>query len=135
VDEVYREYYRLLRSAAKTGLFDIIAHMDLVKKFGYRPKSDLGPVIDETAAVFKAAGLAVEINTSGLRKPVAEVYPSADILRILSKNGVPITFGSDAHDPKDVGRDFDVAADMAREAGFREYVTYSRRKIGKRIPL
>ena len=63
-------------------------HPDLVKKFGYRPKTDLGSVIAETAVVFKMAGVSVEINTSGLRKTVAEMYPSLDILKILKQKEV-----------------------------------------------
>ncbi len=135
VDQVYRAYYRLLRASAETELFDIIAHVDLVKKFGYRPSADLTADLKETARVFKEHGLAIEINTAGLRKEVKEIYPSLDILKVYVSEGVPITFGSDAHLPSDVGADFDKARDLALAAGCKEYVLFKDRLIEKTVAL
>lgn len=135
IDEIYRQYYKLLRLSAQTKLFDIMGHVDLVKKFGHRPKSDMTTEIMVTAEVFKSAGVAVEINTAGLRKPVHEMYPSLEALRIYCQQGVPLTFGSDAHDPKDVGAAFDQAAQLALAAGYTEYVTFKQRKIERKIRL
>ncbi len=135
VDVVYREYYRLLRESARSGLFDIMGHVDLVKKFGHRAEADLTSEIRETAEIFRSCGVAVEINTAGLRKPVGEIYPALGPLRIYREAGVPLTFGSDAHRPEDVGRDFDRALDLAREAGYKEYVTFRRRRIERIIRL
>jgi len=70
-----------------------------------------------------------------LRKPVKEIYPSLDVLKIYCKAGVPLTFGSDSHDPKDVGADFLKALDLAKAAGYREYLVFSRRKIERKIKL
>lgn len=131
IDTVYRDYYKLLRQSASSKLFDIMGHVDLVKKFGHRPLTDLTREVEETAAVFKKSGVVVEINTSGLRKPVKEIYPSLDLLKIYRKAGVPITFSSDSHDPGDVGRDYDKAAALAKEAGYKEYVSFKKRKIEK----
>lgn len=122
VDQVYREYLRLVGDAAETGLFDIIGHLDLVKKFGHRARSDLRSEWQALAERLAAAGVAVELNTAGLRKPVGELYPSPAVLEILHGCGVPLTFGSDAHCPEDVGRDFDLAVTAARNAGYRSYV-------------
>lgn len=129
INRVYRDYYKLLRQSAQSGLYDIMGHVDLVKKFGHRPTEDITGEVEKTAAVFKKAGVAVEVNTSGLRKPVGEIYPSLSVLQIYQKAGVPITFSSDSHDPKDVGRDYDKAAALAREAGYKEYLVFKKRKI------
>lgn len=129
VDRVYRDYYKLLRQSAASGLFDIMGHVDLVKKFGYRATEDLTSEIEETAKVFKKSGVTIEINTSGLRKPAQEIYPSLSVLKIYNQFNVPITFSSDAHDPQDVGRDYDKAKDLALAAGYREYHVFKKRKI------
>lgn len=129
VDLVYKEYFEILRKSARTSLFDIIGHCDLVKKFGNRPTGELSGDLDDTAKVFKECGVAVEINTSGLRKPVNEIYPSSEILKVYKKYDIPIVFGSDAHTPGDVGRDFDKAISLARLAGYEEFVTFENRKM------
>jgi histidinol-phosphatase (PHP family) len=129
VDTVYRDYYKLLRLSAQSGLYDIMGHVDLVKKFGHRPAGDMTAEVEKTAKVFKETGVTVEINTSGLRKPVGEIYPSLSVLKIYQKAGVPITFSSDSHDPKDVGRDYDKAAALAIEAGYTEYRVFKKRKV------
>lgn len=128
VDLVYKEYFELLRKSARTGLFDIIGHSDLVKKFGHRPSTGLSKGLNDTAQVFKEYDVAVEINTSGLRKPVKEIYPSLEILSMYQEYDVPIVFGSDAHAPGDVGRDFDKAISLAIQAGYKEFVTFGNRK-------
>jgi histidinol-phosphatase (PHP family) len=127
VDLVYKEYFELLRRSARTLLFDIIGHCDLVKKFGNRPSHELLGDLEETAKVFKECGVAVEINTSGLRKPVHEIYPSYEMLKVYKSFDIPIVFGSDAHTPDDVGRDFDKATTLAADAGYDEYVTFENR--------
>jgi histidinol-phosphatase (PHP family) len=135
INRVYRDYYELLRGCARSGLYDIMAHVDLVKKFGHRPSEDMSDEIRKTAKVFKETRVAIEINTSGLRKPVGEMYPSPDALRIYHEEGVPLTFGSDAHDPKDVGTDFDKAVALARTSGYSEYVLFKERKIERKIKI
>lgn len=129
IDTVYRDYYKLLRGSAACGLFDIMGHVDLVKKFGHRPTGNLETEVEETARTFKKAGVTVEINSSGLRKPVKEIYPSLDVLKVYRRHDVPITFSSDSHDPNDVGRDYDKAADLARAAGYTEYRVFKGRKV------
>lgn len=135
VNQVYRDYYELLRQSAKSQLFDIMAHVDLVKKFGHRPTEDMTDEVRHTAEVFKECGVAAEINTSGIRKTVGEIYPAFECMKIYAEVGVPLTFGSDAHDPQDVGKDFDQAIDMARQAGYGEYVLFKDRKIEKVVQI
>jgi histidinol-phosphatase (PHP family) len=135
VNEVYLKYYALLRQSAQTGFFQIIGHCDLPKKFGARPTIDLTDEIKATAKVFKDTGVAIEINTAGLRKPVGEMYPSRQCLKIYCEAGVPLTFGSDAHDPQEVGKDFEKAVEMAKFVGYKEYLIFKDRKIEQKIKL
>lgn len=135
VNQVYRDYFELLRQSAQSGLFDIMSHVDLVKKFGHRPTEDMSEEVRATAQVFKESNVAIEINTSGLRKPIGEIYPCLDHLKLYHEAGLNLTFGSDAHDPRDVGKDFDRGIDLARAAGFVEYVLFKDRKIEKSIKL
>jgi histidinol-phosphatase (PHP family) len=117
VNEVYEQYYDHIVRSAGSKLFDIIGHCDLVKKFGHRPSKNIEEVLREAFKVVKAADMAVEINTSGLRKPVKEVYPSEQILKILREYQIPLALGSDAHAPTDVGKDFDVARQLIHTYG------------------
>ncbi len=135
IEQVYRDYYALLRQSARSGLFNIIGHPDLVKKFGHRPEGDLADEVCRTAEVFRETGVAIEINTAGLRKPIGEIYPSLEQLTIYRRAGVPICFGSDAHAPQQVGQDFDQALRLARQAGYTSYVTWRNRRIDKIINL
>lgn len=135
VNQVYHDYYELLRQSARSRMFDIIGHCDLVKKFGHRPTESMFDEVKATAKVFKETGVAIEINTAGLRKPVKEMYPSLDCLKIYAQAGVPLTFGSDAHAPVEVGKDFDRAVDLAKAAGYGEYLIFKQRKIERTIKL
>ncbi len=129
VNEVYRDYFQLLRASARSGLFDILAHVDLVKKFDFHPTDDMSDEIEANAIAFKESGVVIEINSSGLHKPAREIYPSLEHLKVYSRHKVPITFGSDAHKPDQVGLDFDKARDWALSAGYSEYVMFRQRKI------
>jgi len=135
VNQVYRDYYVLLRESALSGMFDIMGHVDLVKKFGNCATEDMVREVQETAQVFKEAGVAIEINTSGLRKKIGEMYPAQKCLQIYADAGVPLTFGSDAHDPLDVGKDFDKAINLAKAVGYTEYILFKNRKIERRIKI
>jgi histidinol-phosphatase (PHP family) len=121
VDEVYRTYYAHLEEAAGAGAFTMLGHLDLVKKFGHRPVDSLDAEIERVADKMAGHGVVAEINTSGLHKPVAEIYPSDHVLAILRRRGVAVTFGSDAHTPTDVGRDLVAAVYAATKAGFCSY--------------
>jgi histidinol-phosphatase (PHP family) len=80
------------------------------------------------------AGMGIEINTSGLNKPVGEIYPSSLIVSMAFERDIPICFGSDSHRPEDVGCGFDLALELARKNGYTHYFKISQR-IKKRIPL
>ncbi len=125
VEEAWRRYFDTLVAAARSGLFDSLSHPDLVKISGERAHSfDYGPV----AGAFAESGVAVEVSTAGLRKPVRELYPHPDFLTACRKRGVPATLGSDAHSPDVVGRDFDRARDLLRSAGYETITVFERRR-------
>ena len=128
IDEVYEQYYQHIRRSASSRLFDIIGHCDLVKKFGHRPSKNMEDVLREVFKVVKAADIAVEINTAGLRKPVKEVYPSEQILKILREYQIPLALGSDAHTPSDVGKDFDLAKQLIKKYGNGKVSVFTKRQ-------
>jgi histidinol-phosphatase (PHP family) len=121
IDDIWIEYFELVGDAAESGLFTILGHLDLVKKFGYRPTRVLNVELDLLVERIARAGVLVEINTAGLHRTAAEAYPNLDILRRLWVAGVAITFGSDAHRPEEVGRDFDHATELAQSAGYEGF--------------
>jgi len=118
VDDVYRVYWETVARAAAWGRFDVVGHLDLPKKYGHRPAVSMGAAEDAALAAIKTAGLAIELNTSGLRSAAREAYPGPPLLKRAAALAIPLTFGSDAHTPADVGRDFARAAALARAAGF-----------------
>jgi histidinol-phosphatase (PHP family) len=136
VEEVWRRYFIALRGAARSGLFDVLSHPDLVKLFGKRPAmEDVTLHHDETAAAIEAAGgIAVEVSTAGLRKPVGELYPNPELLAACKARGIPATLASDAHTPDDVGRDFDQGLELLRTAGY-DTVTVFEGRQARQEPL
>jgi histidinol-phosphatase (PHP family) len=126
--EVWSAYFDRLRKAAESKLFEIIGHADLPKKFGHRPTRDCTPLYEKFLAAARKSGCAIELNTAGLRKDCREIYPSREILQLGFQKGVPITFGSDAHAPGEVGMNFAEAVQLARDVGYRECCQFDKRK-------
>lgn len=127
IDQVYEKYFRLVQEAALSGLFDIMAHPDLIK-FGYKSKDDPQSLYGETVEAFKEAGICVEVNTSGLRKPVREIYPNREFLKLCLENRIPVTLGSDAHQPKEAGQDLEKAISLLKSVGYKELTLFNERK-------
>ena len=131
VEEAWSRYFETLAAAARSGLFDSLSHPDLVKIFGELAASfDYSGVADAIAE----SGIAVEVSTAGLRKPVRELYPHPDLLAACRRRGVPVTTGSDAHAPDLVGQDFDRARELLRSAGY-ETVTVFEQRRARQEPL
>ncbi|MDY0092927.1 MAG: histidinol-phosphatase HisJ family protein [Candidatus Vecturithrix sp.] len=135
IDQIYEQYFTQLQCAASSDLVDIISHTDLVKKFGHRPSKEMTPLIEETIRVYKQHGMVVEINSSGLRKPVNEIYPAPHIIQLLKEYDVPIVFGSDAHKPEEVGQDFEYLRTLVKDCGYKELVILTQREIVNTYPL
>lgn len=128
IDKFYTDYFKLVQQSARSGLFDVIGHCDLAKKFAYYPSFRLERLYEDTARVFRSAGVVVELNTSGRIKPCQEFYPSALFLEKLLKYKIPITLGSDAHVEQNIGQFFDEALTEIKALGFSEIVKFSGRK-------
>ncbi len=126
--EVWTAYFERLTLAAESGLFDIIGHADLCKKFAIYPKEDCTPLFNRFLQAAKGRGVALELNTAGLRKDCREIYPSPRFIRLAAQLGVPITFGSDAHAPAEVGLNFAEAVQLARSAGYTHYSRFTQRR-------
>ncbi len=128
VDEIWRLYWLRLEQCIRSGLFDIIAHADLAKKFGLRPGGDLRRFYEPSIAAAAEMNVVFEINTAGLHKPCAEVYPHPKFLSLAREAGLPIVISSDAHEPDHVGRDFIAAHEAATQAGYNEVCWFENRK-------
>ena len=128
-DEVHREYWQLISEMAATGLFDIVGHIDLTKKFGFHPQPDVQPLINETLDAVAEAGMVVELNTNGWHCPCAEPYPGAAILAECRARDIPVTLSADAHRPVHLARDFAAAAELLRAAGYTEVARFAGRRV------
>jgi histidinol-phosphatase (PHP family) len=125
--EVWSVYFERMTMAAETGLFQIMGHADLAKKFCFVPKEDCTALFTRFLDACKKTGTAIELNTAGLRKDCKEIYPSRNILQLAHERRVPITFGSDAHAPEEVGLDFDKAVQLAHEVGYTHCLRFNQR--------
>jgi histidinol-phosphatase (PHP family) len=120
IDTVWEEYFAQWCEAAESGLFDVMAHPDLVKKFGHRPNFDPCGLYDEAAAAAARGGVLIEVSTAGLRKPVGELYPGPELLASFRERGVGATVGSDAHATDEVGYHIEDAYRALADAGYEE---------------
>ncbi|MGE5486058.1 MAG: histidinol-phosphatase HisJ family protein [Ignavibacteriales bacterium] len=134
VDEAYRRYFHLLEKAMESGMFDVIGHPDVIKVFGHRPSIDLGPYYERAARAAKTSGVAIEISTAGLRKPVSEMYPHPGFLAAFRRWNVPVIISSDAHYPEHVGYEFTRAVEYARSIGYTTVTRFSARTPSQ-VPL
>ena len=126
--DIYDLFFETVIRAARSGLYDITGHVDNIKRMGYRPDGDMTPYYERTAAVLGELGLAFELNTGGYDAAAEEAYPSLEFLRILRRHEIPVTAGSDAHLPEQVGRHFTQAGEILREAGYTETAYFQERK-------
>jgi histidinol-phosphatase (PHP family) len=130
-DEVWRRYFDTLGEAARSGLFDILAHPDLVKVWGPqrpRPEGDLRRFYDRAMEGIAETRPAIEVSTAGLRKPVGELYPATAFLEMCLEAGCPITLSSDAHEPAHVGYGYERALEVLDSLGVRELAVFERRE-------
>ena len=130
-DKVWRRYFETLGEAARSGLFDVLAHPDLVKVWGAgapRPDGDLRRFYDLAMEGIAEADVAIEVSTGGLRKPAAEIYPAPAFLEMCLEAGRPIALSSDAHVADDLGHRYDEAVELLRSLGVDEIAVFDRRE-------
>ena len=129
-DEVWRRYFEALAECARSGLFDILAHPDLVKVWGRgRPLPERDPrhYYEPAVEAIAASGAAVELSTAGLRKPVGEVYPAPAFAAMCVEAGLPFALSSDAHLPEQVGFEYERAIELLESLGVGEIAVFERR--------
>jgi histidinol-phosphatase (PHP family) len=132
----YEDYFAVETRLAASGVFDVIAHVDVVKRFGDVPVTPPTHLYEPVVAAAAATGTAVEVSSAGLRKPVGEIYPAPEFLKLFHLAGVPITLASDAHVAGDCGRDMDVVIKAARAAGYDTHLEFvERRRSERRLPV
>jgi len=129
-DEIWRRYFQTIGEAAASGLFDVLAHPDLVKVWGGErplPQGDLRRYYELAMDGIAESGIAVEVSTAGLRKRVAELYPAPAFLSMALEAGAPVALSSDAHRPEDVGADYERALELLEELDVHELSVFERR--------
>ena len=130
-ERIWRGYFALVAEAARSGLFDIIGHPDLVKVWGPQrpmPAGDLRFYYEPAVEAFAEAGVAVEVSTAGWRKPANELYPSSALLEMCVDAGCPFTLSSDAHVPDELGYRYEDAIDQLGEAGIDQLCVFEGRR-------
>jgi histidinol-phosphatase (PHP family) len=130
-DRVWKRYFETLAEAARSGLFDILAHPDLVKVWGTgrpSPERDLRFFYEPAVEAVAESGVAVEVSTAGLRKPVGELYPSQALAEMCIDAGAVFALSSDAHVPGDVGRDYDRAVKTLGDWGVDRLAVFENRE-------
>tara|TARA_B100001063_G_scaffold219608_1_gene223861 strand:- start:994 stop:1785 length:792 start_codon:yes stop_codon:yes gene_type:complete len=127
IDTIWSEYFDAIEAMAKTGLFDIVGHLDLIKVFKFLPKKDIRELAKKALVAIKKSNMVLEINPAGLRKPIKETYPSRTLLELAYELDINITFGSDAHAVEQVGFKYEEVTSLAKEIGFTKCMTFNNR--------
>ncbi|MDE5925431.1 MAG: histidinol-phosphatase [Helicobacter sp.] len=128
INDCWNEYFKATEMLAKSGKFDILAHMDLLKVFNYRPTKDLRTQIESALKAVKKANMCIELNAAGFRKEVKEQYPSEEILQMAYSLEIPISFGSDAHAVEQIGFKYSELVLLAKQVGYTKCALYRDRE-------
>jgi histidinol-phosphatase (PHP family) len=129
-DRIWRRYFETVAESARSGLYDLIGHPDLVKIWGSAapvPDGDLRYYYEPAVEAFADTGVAVELSTAGWRKPVDEQYPAVPFLEMLVDAGCPLALSSDAHEPGQIGFEYERALELLESLGVREIAVFERR--------
>lgn len=134
IDKLYIKYYNEMEKLINKGLLDGLAHFDLIKVFGHRPKNDVTPYVKNVLNLVKEKGLTVEMSTAGWRKPVNELYPQDEIINMIKELNIPITTASDAHTAKDLGHSYERLFEILKKYGFNQVAVFVSHKK-KLLPI
>lgn len=140
-ETIWERYFQTVAEAARSRLFDILAHPDLVKVWGRDrplPSGDLRRFYEPAVEAIAETDVAVEVSTAGLRKRAREIYPAPAFLQMCVEAGAKFALSSDAHRPEDVGADYEETLDLLAGAGVGELCVFDRRQrrlaeIGARV--
>jgi histidinol-phosphatase (PHP family) len=128
IDAIYADYFRRVREMAATGLVDCLAHLDLIKIHGHRPRAEISGVVNETLDFVRAQNLAIELSTAGWRKPVNELYPSDRIIALAIEKGISFTVASDAHSHVQLGENYPRLAQKMAAFEVRDVCIFEKHK-------
>ncbi len=128
IRQAYEDYFRLETALAASGTVDVLAHVDVVKRFGHAPPDVPRDLYAEVVSAAATSGTAVELSSAGLYKPVGEIYPAVPMLEMFHEAGIPITLASDAHFPEECGRGVSSLIDVARTVGYSEHLVFEQRR-------
>ncbi len=134
VDTLYYKYYHQLEKMLSFDYFDLICHFDVVKKFNQYPSISFKKQINNILEKVALKNIALEVNTSGIHHPVSSIYPDIEIIKECKKKKIWLCIGSDAHHPKIVGQNFDLAKKLIQSAGYSHICGFKNRKKYK-IPI
>lgn len=134
IDDLYKRYFDEIKNLINKGFIDGLAHLDLIKIFGYRPKKEIGFFVKDVLELAKKKNLTIEISTAGWRKPVNEIYPQNEIILMIKELNIPITTASDAHTAKDVGHSYDRLYNLLKDFGFNQVAIFENHKM-KLLPI
>src|SRR4051812_9397700 len=132
VVEIYADYFRRIREIAGSGLVDCLSHLDLIKIHGHRPVSPIEDLIGETLDFIAERGLTIELSTAGWRKPVNELYPSDEVIRLALKRGIGFTTASDAHSHVQLGENYDRLAEKMSALGIETVRVFDKHRVETR---
>ncbi|HSP45795.1 MAG TPA: histidinol-phosphatase [Chthoniobacterales bacterium] len=128
IDEIYADYFRRIRDVAATGLIDCLSHLDLIKIHGHRPDSPVCDLVSETLDFIAERGLAIELSTAGWRKPINELYPSDEIIRLAMEKGIRFTTASDAHSYAQLGENYERLSKKMAELGIQQVCIFEKHR-------
>lgn len=128
VDQLWELYFATYLDMIEHGGFDICAHPDLIKKFGYKPQRDTSYYFAPIIEALKDTNTCFEINTAGLYKPCQEQYPQMNFIELAAQAEVPVILSSDSHAPTEVARDFDKVLSLIHQAGFKHTSRFEKRQ-------
>ncbi|MDK2970440.1 MAG: histidinol-phosphatase family [Candidatus Sumerlaeota bacterium] len=129
LDTIYTTYFEEVAQLARSGLCDILAHLDVIRRSTRVPEKGVLPYVEAILPAIVESGVAVEINASGRDHLNGDFFPQEDVLRLLIEAGVPITFGSDAHAPTHVGRYASDVVELFTACGGREFMRFENRRM------
>jgi histidinol-phosphatase (PHP family) len=121
-------YCALVARSARSGMFDILGHIDVIKAVCPQIAEVATPAVDRMLREIADADVVIEVNTSGTTKPCGGWYPSGDIIERAHHYGVKVTFGSDAHTPERVADAHTEVRDYLRAIGYRDWYIFEERK-------
>ncbi len=134
LDEFYSRYFKEMEALIRSGLFDLVGHIDVIKRFNIIPEGGFEKYLEPCLDLISKKDLCLEINTSGLDRPIKDTYPGLSLLKSLNEKGIQVTLGSDAHDPREVARYFKKVLKTLKKVGYSKVVSFKKReKVMRKI--